>query len=79
MNLLTWRVCILCYYSLREHSVQDDTMEDHLESGSMIFSIHEDCETGQGLNSVLMRGNAPINFYFHPCFDVQFPAGAEVS
>ena len=77
MNLLTWRVCILCYYSLREHSVQDDTIEDHLDEYYSVF--RKTVRQVRGLNSVLMRVNAPINFYFHPCFDLQFPAGAEVS
>ena len=33
---------------------------------------------GHGLDSVLRNKiNAPINFYFHPFFDLQFPVGSE--
>ena len=27
ISIFTWRVCILCYYGLREHCIQDDTPE----------------------------------------------------
>ena len=83
ISIFTWRVCILCYYGLREHCIQDDTPErghsdHHPDTQHSVFGESDDAADRAG-NKLRNQINAPINSYFHPLFDLQFPLGSEDS